>query len=481
MHVLYLTPEVAPYSQTGELGEIAAALPRALLELGVKLTVVTPFYRAIQPDRFGLARRLRKVSVPVGGANAEVGIVDGKFLDCELPVIFVDHPASFDRDGIHRDPAGIAFPDEHRRLYLLARAALAIAVELKLEPDLIHLNSWQGGFLPLLLRSGVHPELSGVKRVLGLGNDLTATGLYDPAILDELRLGYELFNPEGIEFHGRVSLLKAAMLYSDAVILPSGIAARESGRDEVGGAFAGVFRALASKLHGILPGVEATWSPANDHRIAERYSLEDRSGKDACKRALTAEHNLPARRELPLLLLADLGDATRVGEAVAAAEPLLRQHKLQLLALGPAAAHPALRTLAGELTDAVAADPSAHEGPALRRALAGADAILLAAPPTPSPLLALKALRYGAIPIAYAQGALREVLIDFDPRSATGTAVTCLPGEEGGLAGALARLVSYHAHEQRWEELSRNALLQEHPFGLTARRTLELYRQLLGQ
>jgi starch synthase len=479
MHVLYLTPELAPYSQTCELGEVAAALPRALHELGVKVTVLTPFHRSVQPDRFGLTRRLRKVSVPLGAENAEVGIVDGKFLDCDLPVIFIDHPASFDRDGIHQDPSGAAYPDEHRRNYLLARAALAIALELKLEVDLFHVNGWQGGFLPLLLRTGAVPALRETKRVLAL-QDASESGLYDPAILDELRLGYELYNLDGIEFHGKVSLLKAAILYSDAVTMPSESFASEVARDEEGGRFAGVFRALGPKLFGILPGVDAGWSPTADHRIAERYSAESLAGKEACKRALLAELNLPARRELPLLLLADLGSPESVGEALQAADPLLRQSKLQLVLIGAAARHPAGQGLAAELPDRVALAPAAGDGVELRRGLAGADAILLATRRPASALLALKAQRYGAIPIANAVGGLREVLCDYDPRSRTGTAICCTSHASDAIATGLQRLIATHADAERWGALTVNALRQDRPWSLTGRRTLELYRGLLG-
>ncbi|HOD73870.1 MAG TPA: glycogen/starch synthase, partial [Candidatus Bipolaricaulis anaerobius] len=42
MRVLYVSAEVAPYAKVGGLGDVAAALPRALADLGVEIAVVTP-------------------------------------------------------------------------------------------------------------------------------------------------------------------------------------------------------------------------------------------------------------------------------------------------------------------------------------------------------------------------------------------------------------------------------------------------------
>ena len=44
MEILFVASEVAPWSKTGGLGDVAGALPRALAARGHGVSVVTPRY-----------------------------------------------------------------------------------------------------------------------------------------------------------------------------------------------------------------------------------------------------------------------------------------------------------------------------------------------------------------------------------------------------------------------------------------------------
>ncbi|MFL5264509.1 MAG: glycogen/starch synthase, partial [Anaeromyxobacteraceae bacterium] len=56
MRVLFVASEVAPWSKTGGLGDVAAALPAALAARGHEVKVVTPRYGSIDPAAHGLER-----------------------------------------------------------------------------------------------------------------------------------------------------------------------------------------------------------------------------------------------------------------------------------------------------------------------------------------------------------------------------------------------------------------------------------------
>src|SRR5215470_19033135 len=47
MRVILASSEVAPYSKTGGLGDVAGALPRALSRIGCDISVVTPRYTGL--------------------------------------------------------------------------------------------------------------------------------------------------------------------------------------------------------------------------------------------------------------------------------------------------------------------------------------------------------------------------------------------------------------------------------------------------
>src|SRR5205085_1236030 len=94
--------EMAPYSKTGGLADVLAALPEALNRQGWEVIVATPRYGGIDPDRFQLARRLRTFAVPLGPETIEVGLYEGHPPGCpQVTVWFIDHPPAFDRGGLY--------------------------------------------------------------------------------------------------------------------------------------------------------------------------------------------------------------------------------------------------------------------------------------------------------------------------------------------------------------------------------------------
>ena len=77
MNVLHVASEVAPFSKTGGLGDVASALPKAQAQLGAQVTVVSALYGSIQATALGLAKRLRTFDVPVGDTTYKVGLFEG--------------------------------------------------------------------------------------------------------------------------------------------------------------------------------------------------------------------------------------------------------------------------------------------------------------------------------------------------------------------------------------------------------------------
>jgi starch synthase len=343
----------------------------------------------------------------------------------------------------------------------------------------VHSNGWASGFVPLLLRSGVVPALAGVKQIFSIA-DPADNQLFEPAILDELRLGYELFNPEGIEFHGRVNLLKAGVLYADRTIVFSESTLRELQTEELGGGLHGLFRAQAGKLRGILPGLDRTrWDPLTDYRLAERYDGDTLAGKEACKRALQAELDLPVR-PVPLFVMPGPLSPAAGADLLLRSLPALLPLKLQLALLGPPAAE-----LTGPLGDAAAghrqtlALRTTLDGDLLRRALAGADGVLRPGH-DPAGLLILKALSYGALPLCRCLGAARDLVVDLDLPSGSGNGFCFAPQPES-LQQAVRRALAAHGQPAVWKQAVRTAMRDRHSLELSALRTLAVYREILDQ
>src|SRR5918995_5139580 len=105
LRVLFVTPECAPFTKTGGLGDVSAALPAALRALGVDVRILLPAYteaRGACPD----ARERARLRV----LGYDVGILESE--ECML----LDCPELYARPGgPYQDASGTDWPDNALR------------------------------------------------------------------------------------------------------------------------------------------------------------------------------------------------------------------------------------------------------------------------------------------------------------------------------------------------------------------------------
>src|SRR5438105_2569207 len=135
MRLLFVTPECAPLTKTGGLGDVSASLPEALRGLGIDTRVLLPGYRdvlAALPEARVVAR------LELLGFVASL-LQSGGFL-------VLDCPGLYRRDGgPYQDAAGTDWPDNALRFALLSKAAALLGGEaspLRWRADCVHCNDW---------------------------------------------------------------------------------------------------------------------------------------------------------------------------------------------------------------------------------------------------------------------------------------------------------------------------------------------------
>lgn len=476
MRILHLASEIAPYSKTGGLADVLGALPNALARLGAEVIVVAPRYGSVSPERFGLARWLRTIPVPVGPHRVEVGLYDG-----QLPgggkarVLLVDHPASFERERLY------GYDDDARRFTILGRAALATAAHFGLWPDVVHGHDWQAG--PALLYAHASGgDLVPPKLVLTVHN-LAFQGLFPPSVIDEVGLPRELFQPDGFEFYGQVSLLKAGLVVADAITTVSPTYALEIQTPEHGAGLEGLLKARSGRLAGILNGVDYhVWSPERDPHLARPYGHDDLSGKRACKQALQAEVGLPLRAETPLCGMISRLTEQKGLDLVVAALPAILEEDVQVVVLGTGEPgfERALSELAARYPKKLAVRV-AYDDPLAHRIEAGADLFVMPSRFEPCGLSQLYSLRYGTPPIVRATGGLEDTIVDYEPRSRSGTGFKFGPYTVAALLEAWRRaLKAYRDTPDDFVALQKRGMSMDFSWEASARRYLALYDRILG-
>jgi starch synthase len=478
VRILHVSSELAPFAQTGGLGDVLAGLPAAQAELGHEPAVLVPLYRGVAMRLVTAGLSLDSLPLPIevgahrwGGALriARVGGVRCGFLDV---------PALYDRPGGPYGPGGTAeFADNHLRFAALGKAALAAGARLLGGVDVLHAHDWQGG--PAAIYAHLEqPELAVVTTI----HNLAFRGIFPKQVMPELGLPWSLFTQALLEFYDQVSFLKGALALSDAVTTVSPSYAEEILNPERGEGLDGFLRWDVRRIVGIVNGIDvAAWDPATDPALPARYSPSDLAGKRACRAALAAEAGLPPPDDAtPLIgVIARMSHQKGI-DLVAEVAPALGELGAKLVVLG--AGEPALEArfgaLARELPDHVAARIGFDLAYA-RRIYGGSDLFVMPSRFEPCGLGQLYAMRYGSVPIVHAVGGLRDTVMDpADAARGTPTGIRFDAATPDALHAAIARAVALYRDRAAFGSLQRGAMARDSSWTTSAREYDELYRSL---
>jgi starch synthase len=481
VRVLFAASEVAPFSKTGGLADVAQALPRALRRLGHDLRIVTPAYRGILEQFPGRRRAgelaLRGFSFTLWECEQER---DGPLL------WLVDCPGLYPREGSpYADGTGREYPDNATRFGLFSEVVARLASgqgSVDWRPDIVHLNDWHTGLAAAWLREAA-PAPACVYTI----HNLAYQGNYPPAQVAPLGLPSAWMTPAGLEFHGQASFMKAGLVYADALTTVSPTYAREILTPELGDGMDGVLRGRAGALTGILNGIdEDIWNPATDPWITCRYDIEDlEAGKRINRRALRKRLKLATNDgSLLAIYVGRLAHQKGVDHFLDPAAAIDR-NGLQFALLGSGD-----RTLEAGFTEFAAtrrgrvAVTIAHDERLAHQMEAGADILLMPSRYEPCGLNQMYSQRYGTIPVVRRTGGLVDTVNDASPRAledGTATGICFEHANPGGIAHGIERALTLNRQPNTWAALQRNAMQRDFGWSRTAGRYGELYEMLAGR
>ncbi|MFZ5471588.1 MAG: glycogen synthase GlgA [Myxococcota bacterium] len=479
MKLLFLASEVAPFSKTGGLADVCAALPAALAARGHQVTVVTPLYGSVKEPSLrpvGEPFTLRFPFGPVTGSLQKTRV--GK----NHEVLFIDQRDYFGgREGLYGEGER-EYGDNHRRFAFFAMAALNAAQQLELSPQILHLNDWQTGLAAVALRTGFSgsPLLS-AKSVFTIHN-LAYQGTFHKSVMDELGLPWELFTANGVEFYDQVSFLKAGLAFGDALTTVSKKYAQEILTPEGGQGLDGYLRDRAKSLTGILNGVDyAEWNPAKDPATPQGFSAKDLSGKATCKKELLSRFGLPLDKGEKGSAL--LGVVSRLAvqkgvELLLGALPWLLERDVKVVVLG--SGEPSFEQALRELKARYPARLGVKIGfdSALAHLVeAGSDFFLMPSLFEPCGLNQMYSLRYGAVPVVRATGGLDDTVVDLSQPKPTG--IKFVDYSVPAFVGALRRALELYADTKRLFEVRRRGMAVDFSWSRSAAEYEALYLRLL--
>lgn len=485
MKIAFITPELASLVRRTSLAEISESLPRTLRQEGTDIRVFMPFSADVDTAPLADLKAVGEVQVKDPPSGKLTLPIHTAMLG-DLPIVLVDHPELFRTRHPYGDEEG-PYADNWRRYAVFARAVLESLPVVGFDADILHCMDWTAGLIPLFQETEYaakdldHPAArAGTYFCI---NNLAMQGAFEREILPHVGIPHRLFrHVDGVELAGKVNYLKAGAEFATIVGTNSPHNATRIQEVDRGYGLEETFRRRAKELVGVTNGIDYyTWDPANDPLLPQGFSAKDRelAGKRKCKTSLQATLGLDNGPRIPLVVVIGRFDADSGFDVLAEVMTQMLERNVELVLMGSGRAEILDRIRTMEQTFAGRCKLIEGYHVATAHALLGAaDMMIMPSHYHPSNALCAIALRYGVVPIAYANSGLEDTVVDFigDTRKGTGFLFKTYTGD--GMLDAFDAARKHYKDAAAWKSLALRCLRQDFSWQATAKNYLKAYRRV---
>lgn len=477
--VLIVSAEIVPFAKTGGLADVVGALPGALEKVGAKVNVVMPLYKTIDQEKHEIKEVGEKFSIPIAGENVEVTIKQGKLPGTKGKAFFIECNKYFDREGMYQEN-GEDYIDNDERFALFSRAVVEMMKMLDYKPDVVHCNDWQTGLIPTYMnviygKDEFYRDISTVMTV----HNIAYQGIFPEQTMEKIGLPWEIFTPEGVEFWGHLSYLKAGLVYADVISTVSETYAREiQSSEEFGKGLEGLLNFRSKDLYGIINGIDYNlWDPAKDDYISSNYDESDLRGKGRSKRSLKKNQKLK-KGKVPLIgIVSRLADQKGFDIIAGALDKIMEMDvQFVILGTGDPKYHEMLEEMAEKYGDKMGVnlrfdDPLAH------MIYAGSDIFLMPSRFEPCGLGQMIALKYGTLPLVHKTGGLADTVTDYTENPNQGNGFVFDEYSSEALLSAIERAVEVYSNKRKWNTIVKKCMKIDHSWKNAVKKYMELYEK----
>jgi starch synthase len=472
-----ISAEGPPLARATALVDVLEALPRELRARKHEVGIVMPYYREIRENPCVQAKETGiTVDVRVGAKSHVAEFLEGRTAG-GVQSFFVRCDEFFDRAGIYGEH-GVSYEDNAARSIFFCKAALELARRMAPTPQILHVHDWASALIPVL----VHNQQLPFATVLTI-HHLAEQGSFWGLDFDLTNLPEKYFKPRGVEFFGRLNLLKGGILFADKITTVSERYRREMLSVDGGLGLDIVLREHAHRLVGVLNGADyERWNPETDSLLPQRFGPGYLEGKAVCRDLLLDALALAPAPAGPVF-----GMVTRLvpEKGFDLLMPLLDRLlsddvRLIILGEGDAGYETALAIAARKYPTKFAYRTTYDE--ALAHLIeAGADVTLIPSRIEPSGLSAMYSLKYGALPVARATGGIQEIIEDYDPTSDSGYGFLCYENTPDAFWDSIKRTREIFQDKELWATLMERAMARDFSWEAAAERYEDLFAGVIPE
>ncbi|MCK9350487.1 MAG: glycogen synthase GlgA [Clostridiales bacterium] len=481
MKILYVTSEMVPLASTGGLGDVSGSLPGALRRLGHDVRVIMPLYKTIKESYASQLQFVRWSIIRLGWRTMYSGLFQMEVNG--VPLYLIDNDFYFGHDSLYID-----YSFDIERFSFFQRAVLeALGEPMDFFPDLLHLNDWQSGMIPVLLES--HYQKNGYftdLRTLLTIHNLKHQGIHGREnVMDLFDLSDDYMTEDKVLKDGSPNFLKAGIVFANRVSTVSPTYAKEITTAYFGEGLDQLLLSFGWKLTGILNGIDTElYDPETDPELVSSYSLKSwMKGKAACKKALQQECHLPKEPKIPLLSMVTRLDSQKGLDLLLHILDELLEEDVQFVLLGTG--DPAYEKALSEIEARHPGKMRAlitYDRLLSRRIYAGSDLFLMPSLFEPCGLSQMIAMRYGTLPLVRQTGGLADTVEAYNKYEKTGTGFGFLNINAHELLYTAKEAVElYREDREAWSNMVQQAMSGDYSWTRSAKTYETLYEAILEE
>ena len=472
MKVLICASEGAPFAKTGGLADVIGALPKALKANGVDVRIIMPFYKKIKDQNVAWYKGYAFVRL---GSNMEyVGVYHA--IKDDIDYYFIDNEKYFARDKFY------GYGDDGERFAYFDFAVLEAIKVVDFYPDVIHLNDWQAGLVPYILKTNYwqYPEFNRIKTVFSIHN-IQYQGNFPMDLMNILYMPYS----NSLEFGGQINFMKTAIMESSSITTVSPTYKDETLTDQYGYGLNNILGLRYFNYMGILNGIDTVkYNPETDPLIYKNYNVKNvATGKKANKVALLKEFGLDPNDDAPLFgLVSRLVVQKGVELLMPVIDDVIQYSNAKFIFMGSGddAYENFFRSLETRYPNRFKCYIG-YSDPVAQKIYAGCDIFVMPSLFEPCGLGQMIAMRYGTLPLVRETGGLKDSVKAYNQYTGEGTGFTFTNFNPYDLKEVMYLAIGlYNDYKDIWQSLVKQAMKEDFSWDKSAKVYMELYQNLIN-
>ena len=475
MRIVFAAGEAQPFIKSGGLADVLGSLPKALAAKGHECYVILPKYQDLK--HVDQLEYVTNFYLWVGWRRCYCGIY--KAVWDGVTYFFVDNEQYFRRPGLY------GYDDDYERFAFYDFAVLESLSRLDIIPDILSLHDWQAAMIaPLYKERYAYYDFYGNVKVTFTIHNIAYQGKADSYLVQDLfGLDNYLYYNGNLRQDGLLNMMKAAIVYSDAITTVSPTYAKEILTDAYGEGLQSVLNMRRYDLYGILNGIDTeAINPATDPQLAFNFdasNVKEMNAKN--KEALQKEVGLPVRPDVPLIgIVSRLTWQKGMDLIINRFEEMMKRDiQLVILGAGDAKYEDPFKGFAGYHNQKFSLNLKYDAGLA-QRIYGSTDMFLMPSLFEPCGLSQMMALRYGSVPIVRETGGLKDTVFPYNEYDDTGTGFSFANYNAHEMMDIIDYAISvYKDHRDAWDRIVQRGMHEKLDWDKSSDEYLKVFRSLL--